>query len=219
MSCCPRGIENIAGGGDELALLKCGCLPDEPEKQEPISLTTAKELLEKLSGQKVAGFRDGLFPIERSDLDRWSSLATAGFRYDSSAMPCEIGDARDLSLPRYPFRVVVGAASIIEWPLATARFLGELIPASCTASPQLLPTWFTRRTIRAFNRNGWPGMVALGTRNQGKRLAKLLRDGEFGTIEMNINCQNPAELTTLRLKSEPPSKLRKQPCVTCQGDR
>ena len=214
-----EGIEAIAREGHEIGLLRCNGADRRraSEDNELDAISTLRATLQQKSGQIITGFRDSLFPLEHSDLARWTMLANAGFQYDSSVIPYESGPDRQLSLPRYPFRVVVGSAGVTEWPLTTAKLFGNLIPLICTPSAHSLPYWFVRRAIQANNEVGWPAMIVLDVADRRELLMKLLQNCALGTLDANIRCQKPGELTTVRLKMERAPKPVKQPCVTQQG--
>ncbi len=118
---------------------------------------TAKGLLEDAAGKAVEGYRAASFSITEKSLWALDVLIDNGFRYDSSIAPVWHdnygipGTALDPSTFTSP-----SGASIAEFPMSTLTFLGFPFPASGGGYFRLYPYWFTRRAIRALNRDGRP---------------------------------------------------------------
>lgn len=118
----------------------------------------AKTLLEDLTGLPVLGYRAASFSI--TPRSRWAldTLVELGFAYDSSIFPVRHdrygmpGAAREPGLVQAP-----SGASIVEFPMSTAKFGAFHVPVSGGGYFRLLPYWLTSRGLRDINeREGMP---------------------------------------------------------------
>lgn len=83
----PELVERIADAGHEIAShthrhVHLSELPPEERRDE---LVTSREVLERTTGTSVAGFRAPSFDVAS---DHFEHLASAGYEYDSSVVPC-----------------------------------------------------------------------------------------------------------------------------------
>jgi polysaccharide deacetylase family protein (PEP-CTERM system associated) len=167
----------------------------------------AKLLLEDIAGEPVLGYRAASYSIVRESLWALDILVELGFAYDSSIFPVHHDRYGIPDAERAPHRMPTpGGASIVEWPLATARILGYRLPVAGGGYFRLLPYWVSRWGLTSINRtelrpfmfylHPWeidPGQprvrASLLSRfrhytNLGKcerRLERLLDDFRFGT--------------------------------------
>ena len=112
----------------------------------------AKALLEDLIGERVRGYRAASYSITRQSLWALDVLVEAGFDYDSSIFPVRhdfygIPDASPApGVIRAP-----GGGSLVEFPLAVAKFLGASVPVSGGGYFRILPYAITRAGLRQLN--------------------------------------------------------------------
>jgi polysaccharide deacetylase family protein (PEP-CTERM system associated) len=150
----PALIRQIAGAGHEIAshgyshqLIYTQSRADFREET-----VRSKGLLEDLSGQAVIGYRAASFSITRNSLWALDVLAELGFRYDSSIFPIRhdrYGIPGASPVPG-PLNTPSGA-TLVEFPMSAARFLGIKIPVSGGGYFRLLPYALTRRGLRQIN--------------------------------------------------------------------
>lgn len=117
----------------------------------------SRDALQDITGEKVAGYRAASYSITRKSLWALDSLLDLGFAYDSSIFPIrhDIYGIPDAKLEPGPV-VAPSGRSIIEFPLATARFFGVKLPVAGGGYFRLLPYWLTRAGLGQINRQGRP---------------------------------------------------------------
>jgi polysaccharide deacetylase family protein (PEP-CTERM system associated) len=206
----PELVRDIAARGHEIAChgYSHRLVYEQTPSEFRGETERAKRLLEDLTGGAVLGYRAASYSIVRQSLWALDVLAELGFTYDSSIFPVHhdrygIPDAaRTPHVMRTP-----GGASIVEWPLATARIFGLRIPVAGGGYFRLFPYWFSRWGLASINRDElqpfifylhpWeidPGQPRISASllsrfrhytNLGKcerRLERLLGDFPFGTV-------------------------------------
>ena len=206
----PQLVRDIAARGHEIAChgfshrLVYEQTPGEFYKET----LHAKKLLEDIAGSAVLGYRAASYSIVRESLWALDILVELGFVYDSSIFPVRhdrygIPDAKRVA----HLMATPGGASIVEWPLATAKILGCRLPVAGGGYFRLLPYWLSRWGLASINRSElqpfifylhpWeidpdqprvPASLLSRFRhytNLGKceeRLKRLLDDFQFGTV-------------------------------------
>jgi polysaccharide deacetylase family protein (PEP-CTERM system associated) len=202
-------VRKIAGEGHEIAChghrheLVSGQTPSEFRSD----IRTAKAILEDTTGESVIGYRAPSFSIGPQQRWAYDVLLDEGFRYDSSVYPIVHDRYGDRNAPRFPYVVWRnGSHQLIEFPIATARWLGLNLPIGGGGYFRLLPAAITRFGIRRVNaRDRRPVMFYfhpweldpeqprlrmpwhhrfrhyVGLRRQEAKLAGLLREFRFGT--------------------------------------
>lgn len=82
----PHRIEELAATGHEIASHTCTHrhLTDLDRADRLVELEQSRDVLERLSGHPVTGFRAPSFDIPR---DHFDAIARAGYTYDSSVLP------------------------------------------------------------------------------------------------------------------------------------
>ena len=206
----PQLVRDIAARGHEIAChgLSHRLVYEQSPKEFHEETLRSKNLLEDINGSAVLGYRAASYSIVRESLWALDVLVELGFVYDSSIFPVRhdrygIPDAK-----RVAHRMSTpGGASIVEWPLATAKILGCRLPVAGGGYFRLLPYWLSRWGLASINRSElqpfifylhpWeidpaqPRVAAsLLSRfrhytNLGKceeRLKRLLDDFQFGTV-------------------------------------
>lgn len=121
-------------------------------------LCQSKTVLEQTSGQRVIGYRAPSFSIVPGVEWAWEILAEEGFVYDSSVFPIRRPGYGNPGSPREPYTQRVGAHTLKQFPLATARFARARVPAAGGAYLRLLPFALTDAGIRDAEARGVPAM-------------------------------------------------------------
>ena len=148
----PEVVRRIADAGHEVAshgmehIRVWAQQPDEFLKDA----STAKKLLEDVSGTVVNGYRAASWSIDGRTPWAHEILAEAGYRYSSSVYPVSHDHYGVPDAPREPYDV----DGLLEIPPSTARFLGRNIPASGGGYFRLYPMAFSRYLIRRSESSG-----------------------------------------------------------------
>ncbi|PWN07797.1 polysaccharide deacetylase family protein [Rhodohalobacter mucosus] len=117
--------------------------PDEAFQE----LTSAKKLIEDLTGSEVAGHRAPAFSITPETEWGLDVIAKAGFIYDSSIMPVRgrrygwPGFSKDITT------IPTGYGNLIEVPMSVGSVFGKEMPVCGGGYLRLFPYRFTRRMI------------------------------------------------------------------------
>lgn len=138
----PKLVRRIAKEGHELGVhgynhLVFNKMTSALAQEE---LSSAKKLLEDLSGAPVLGHRAPAFSISPKTPWAFDVLSSCGFTYDSSIMPIK---AKRYGWPNFPYDpcevIDEFNNSIIEVPIRPMQFLGKSIPYSGGSYLRLLP--------------------------------------------------------------------------------
>lgn len=129
-----------------------------PEKFEA-DLRCSIRILEDIIQKPVGGHRAPEFSIDQSTPWAWEIMAAAGLRYDSSVFPIRHPRYGLRSAPRNPYRVDTPSGALVEFPLATARFLGQNLPIAGGGYLRVLPFTFIQRGVRTLNRQGFHAVM------------------------------------------------------------
>ncbi|MGH7831012.1 MAG: XrtA system polysaccharide deacetylase, partial [Candidatus Binatia bacterium] len=150
----PTVVRKIAGERHEVA-----CHGDRHEdvyRQTPrefrADICRAKARLEDLIGGSVIGYRAPNFSIGPAQSWAYEILLEEGFRYDSSMYPILHDRYGQPSAPRFPYEIWrSGSASLMEFPIGTARLLGVNLPIGGGGYFRLLPFAVIRLGIQRVN--------------------------------------------------------------------
>lgn len=177
----------------------------------------SKVLLEDLSGQEVSGYRAASYSVTRKSLWALEILAELGFRWDSSIFPTRHDNYGIPGSPEEPYRLLTeNGAVLTEFPLTTARVLGQAVPAAgggyFRQYPYALSRWlFERASLnqtmpRIFYLHPWeidpeqPRVPNASWFSNFRhytnlerclpRLERMLKDFKFGTISQSLGSIN-----------------------------
>lgn len=150
----PSMVRRIAEAGHEIA-----CHSDRHElvsRQSPeafrADIQRAKACLEDLGGEPVLGYRAPNYSIGPQQSWAYDCLLEAGFQYDSSIYPIVHDRYGQPRSPRFPYEIRRhGDLRLIEFPIATRRWLGLNLPIGGGGYFRLLPEALIRRGIRHVN--------------------------------------------------------------------
>ena len=160
----PVMVKKIAEKGHEIATHGWSHMrayqqsPDEFEAELRKSINTLKDI----TGQPVLGHRAACFSITPDSQWVIDVLLRNGIVYDSSIYPVMHDRYGMIGSPRFPYvlRQEKGQR-LLEFPLATYKFLKVNIPVAGGGYFRLYPYSFTRLCINKLNQDGHPAMVYL----------------------------------------------------------
>lgn len=110
----------------------------------------SKQILENLTQSTIAGYRAASYSITRNSLWALDILAELGFTWDSSIFPTRHDNYGIPNSPEEPYRIkTTQGSTLIEFPLTTAKVLGQSIPAAgggyFRQYPYMLSRWLFER--------------------------------------------------------------------------
>jgi polysaccharide deacetylase family protein (PEP-CTERM system associated) len=146
----PQLVRRIVAGGHELASHGYGHqrASDLSEAEFSADISSAKKLLEDISGEEVKGYRAPSFSIGEANLWAFDCLARAGYRYSSSIYPIRHDHYGMPNAPRFAHHVRDG---LLELPVTTLRYFDRNWPASGGGYFRLLPYALSRWLLRKVN--------------------------------------------------------------------
>jgi polysaccharide deacetylase family protein (PEP-CTERM system associated) len=178
--------------------------PDEFREE----IRKTKDILERLTGAKVLGFRAPNYSILPNTIWACQILAQLGMKYDSSIFPVKHDRYGFLGAPRFPFVLDLKEhGRLIEFPMSTIRLCGSNIPVAGGAYLRLYPYWFIKGAIKSLNKSAKPAILYLhpweidvhqprmklklktkirhygNLRMTERKLFKLLTEFEFGSVK------------------------------------
>ncbi len=208
----PHLVREIKGAGHEIAShgfehkLVYKLSPQEFEKD----LSKSLETLERITGEKVLGYRAPSWSLNENTAFVYSILAQKGLKYSSSVFPIKTSLYGLAESPRFPYLFGDGEQKILEIPSSTIRFSGKNIPFAGGAYFRLLPSWIIKKGIKRLNKEGQPAIVYLhpreldnsspklelpffesfihysGVSGTKRKLVGILKEFEFGNIKDEI---------------------------------
>lgn len=205
----PQLIRTIAAEGHEIAShgydhrLVYESTPDQFRND----VTSAKLILESITGGAVTGYRAPSYSITRRSLWALDILIETGHLYDASIYPIHHDRYGIPDAPRFVHLIPRTSGGIWEVPGSTVRVGGVNLPMGGGGYFRLLPYWWTRSGIRRLNAGGesavfylhpWeldneqPRLPGVGWLTRVRhyrnlhltepRLRRLLSEFEFGTM-------------------------------------
>ncbi|WP_036186332.1 XrtA system polysaccharide deacetylase [Marinimicrobium agarilyticum] len=91
----------------------------------------SKQILEDITGTAVNGYRAASYSITRQSLWALDILAELGFTWDSSIFPTRHDNYGIPGSPEEPYRIITrSGAELTEFPLTTAKVMGQAVPAA-----------------------------------------------------------------------------------------
>lgn len=173
-------------------------------------LIKSLEILGKVAGEKVLGFRAPFFSIKRKYL--WAfKIIRKYLKYDSSIFP--VGPHYELgAAPRYPYRMSENdpfkcddQSNFTEIPLSTRKLWGiGNIPIAGGFYLRFIPFWFVRSGLKKLNQSGHSAIMYIhpkdldmeipqikqyrwhyywGVKDTTKKLEFLLKNFRFTTVK------------------------------------
>lgn len=161
-------------------------------------LSSAKCLLEDVSGKRVYGFRAPDFSIVKSSLWALDVLEEAGFLYDSSIYPIGMHDVYGIQ-GQEPF-IHRLSGDLIEFPLSTVNFFGKSLPFGGGGYFRLFPLFFTKGCISSINKLGHPSMFYIHPYEVGPEIPRISGLSFYRNFRHYYNCSNGTERVQRLLK-------------------
>jgi polysaccharide deacetylase family protein (PEP-CTERM system associated) len=129
----PDLVKSIRAQGHEIA--SHGYSHQLIYKQSPeifrAETAKSKQILEDLGQTPIIGYRAASYSITRKSLWALDILAELGFTWDSSIFPTRHDNYGIPGSPEEPYRIITSSgASLLEFPLTTAKVMGQAIPAA-----------------------------------------------------------------------------------------
>jgi polysaccharide deacetylase family protein (PEP-CTERM system associated) len=216
----PAMVRAIAEAGHEIA-----CHSDRHENVYRLSpgefradTRQAKARIEDVIGDRIIGYRAPNFSIGPAQFWAYQILLEEGFAYDSSTHPIHHDRYGQAGAPRFPYEVWRdGAATLLEFPIGTARLLGVNLPIGGGGYFRLAPLAPVRLGIERVNiREQRPVMFYLhpwemdpgqprpamawqhrfrhfvGVNQQAGKIDRLLAHFRFGTARQALELIRPA---------------------------
>lgn len=118
-------------------------------------ISTARDVLEGICGERVLGYRAPSYSITRKSLWAFDILLEEGFTYDSSVFPI-IHDTYGIpDASRFPSKITCASGTIREFPMSTfplrLRGMEYRLPVAGGGYLRLFPAWVVRRALHAIN--------------------------------------------------------------------
>jgi len=153
----PELVKRIHAGGHEIA--SHGYSHQFIYRQQPEvfreETRRSKQILEDLTGEPITGYRAASYSITRQSLWALDILAELGFSWDSSIFPTRHDNYGIPGSPEQPYRIITrGGAELTEFPLTTAKVLGQSVPAAGGGYFRQYPYALSRWLFRRASNNG-----------------------------------------------------------------
>jgi len=195
-------------------------------KQETLK---SKDILEQITGEKIIGYRAASYSITQKSLWALDILADLGFEWDSSIFPTRHDNYGIPGSPEAPYKIITSSGkTLTEFPLTTAKVLGQSVPAAgggyFRQYPYALSRWLFERAShnqtkpQIFYLHPWeidpeqprvPNASAFSRfrhytnlKRCLPRLERLLGDFDFGTISQSLAGVSLSQTLDLRQKKE-----------------
>lgn len=147
----PDAIKRIAAEGHELGCH--GWSHDLLYEMTPARFADetrrARDRIEDFVGRKVTAYRAAYFSVTRKSMWALETLASLGFRYDSSIFPVRNWRYGIEDFSRDPVLIDTAAGSIWEFPISVMTRYGRTMPVSGGAYFRIYPYTLTRANLRA----------------------------------------------------------------------
>lgn len=222
----PELVKTIHAQGHEIASHGYSHQLIYNQSQELFREETAKSkaILENLIQTPVTGYRAASYSITSKSLWALDVLAELGFTWDSSIFPVRHDRYGIPASPRGPYTINTNKGVITEFPLTTAKLLGQTVPAAgggyFRQYPYSLSRWLFRQAAKETNQpqifylHPWeidpnqpriPGASRFSKfrhyTNLSRceaRLAQMLKDFKFGSVSQSLNATDIS--TTINLQ-------------------
>ena len=173
----------------------------------------SKHILEEITQNAITGYRAASYSITRNSLWALDILAELGFTWDSSIFPTRHDNYGIPGSPEEPYKIITSSGTeLLEFPLTTAKVLGQAIPAAgggyFRQYPYALSRWLFQRASnnqtkpQIFYLHPWeidPEQPRIPNASWFSnfrhytnlsrcqpRLERMLKDFQFGTINQSL---------------------------------
>ncbi len=139
----PASVKRIQKDGHEIASHGFGHInvfEQTPDKFKE-DITSAKKLLEDLTGVEVKGHRAPAFSILKKNIWALNVIAESGYLYDSSIYPIKHPRYGIEDFPISPVKIQLNdSLELYEFPISAYNFKGKLLPVAGGGYHRLLPS-------------------------------------------------------------------------------
>lgn len=149
----PQLIKDIVNRGHEMAVHGYDhwtfdkMTPDKAFQE----ISTAKKLFEDLVGHEIIGHRAPAFSITRKTAWGLDVIAEAGFKYDSSILPANLGAYSWSGFSKDICKLnLENGKSLIEVPISTIQMANKEIPFSGGGYFRVMPQWLIKKLFTKF---------------------------------------------------------------------
>ena len=159
----PEMVEQLADEGHEIATH--GYAHEMVYRQTQAAfeedLLKSIEVLERLSGKTVIGYRAPTYSIIEDSFWALDILIRNNLRYDSSIFPI-IHDRYGVpNGERFPYQIERGGGMIMEFPLSTLRVWKWNFPIAGGGYLRLFPYWMLKKGLQWINQQKKPAIIYL----------------------------------------------------------
>lgn len=133
------------------------------KSQFETDLETAVSLLQKVTKQKVLGYRAPSWSLHKKTTPwAWEVLDSVGFVYDSSIYPYKTFLYGDVEAPRFAYQIDLAAGKhLTEVPPSVAELFGKRLPFSGGFFFRVVPYRFIKWSMKQYNRANVPAVIYL----------------------------------------------------------
>ncbi len=121
---------------------------------------------EKLTSEKVIGFRAPTFSLNEQSSWAIDELISGGYKYDSSIVPAKTSMYGMPSAEKSPYRITTSSldkndshGTLIEFPLLVTKILGKTIPAAGGFYLRILPFKIIKNAIKSYEQKEIPASL------------------------------------------------------------
>ncbi len=160
----PKLIKEIKNQGNEIASFGYAHKPINKltEKKFYKDVEMSLNILEKIAGEKISGYRAPNFSLMEETLWAYEDLVDLGFKYDSSVFPVRNNSYGYPEAPRFPYLIKTKKGGrLLEIPLTTYPIMDKNIPIAGGGYLRLYPYWFIKKGIKKVNSQGKPAIIYL----------------------------------------------------------
>jgi len=158
----PQLVREIQAAGHEIQSHGYGhrLVTTQTPAQFKSDVSRSMRVLEDITGGAIVGYRAPAFSIGADNLWALDVLADCGMQFDASLCPVRTPRYGLPGIPRVPHRLRTPTGySLMEFPTATRRFAGRVLPAGGGGYARLWPYALLRGTVEQLNRADAPAVL------------------------------------------------------------
>jgi len=159
----PQLVKKIHSEGHEIASHGYAhkLIYQQSQQEFREDLKKSKNILEKIIGEPVIGYRAPNYSITGKSIWAIDILMEEGFRYDSSTFPIHHDRGGLPDGKRFAHKICNHKRHLWEFPISVNRIFNQNIPFSGGGYLRLLPYGFVKQSIKAINSHGHPAIIYL----------------------------------------------------------
>ncbi len=159
----PSAVRRIQDAGHEVAThgYSHRLIYQQTQEQFGDDLQRSIDVIQKITGEKLLGFRAPSFSITKESLWALDIVQDCGLQYDSSIYPAQPLIHSRYGLPGAPVAPHLIRSGLWEFPMTVVRWLGREFPIGGGGWLRHYPYRITRWGLRKANAEGRPAIVYL----------------------------------------------------------